>query len=319
MARVVAAEGAEPLLVVLLGPTASGKTSLSLALAENFAGEVVSCDSVAVYRELEIGTAKPTPSERRQIPHHLIDVASPTDPYTAGDYSRRARAAISGITSRGNLPIVTGGTGLYLRALIDGLFVGPERSEPLRERLRLLTARHGEGALHRVLRRLDPASAALIHANDTPKLIRAIEVSLTAGKPMSEAWQEGRDRLQGYRILRIGLEPERKALYARINRRAEEMFADGLVAETEQLLAKYGNECRPLDSLGYKQAKSVLNGTMSVADAIHAAQQGHRNYAKRQGTWFRREPEVHWLSGFGNDEEIRERASELVGKALQEQ
>jgi tRNA dimethylallyltransferase len=319
VARLVDAEGAaDPLFVVLLGPTASGKTSLSLALAAQFAGEIVSCDSVAVYRELEIGTAKPTPGERRRVPHHLIDVASPTDSYTAGDYSRQARAAISGITSRGNLPIVTGGTGLYLRALIDGLFAGPERSEPLRERLRLLTARRGEGALHRILRRLDPASAALIHANDTPKLIRAIEVGLTAGKPMSQAWQEGRNRLRGYRILRIGLQPERKALYARINQRAEEMFADGLVAETEQLLAKYGNDCRPLDSLGYKQAKSVLSGTMSMADAIHAAQQGHRNYAKRQGTWFRREPEVHWLTGFGDDERVREEAGELVERALRD-
>ncbi|HVJ08811.1 MAG TPA: tRNA (adenosine(37)-N6)-dimethylallyltransferase MiaA [Acidisarcina sp.] len=312
----VGAHSPEPLVVVLLGPTASGKTSLSLAVAEQFAGEVVSCDSVAVYRDMEIGTAKPSRAERARVPHHLIDVVSPAEPYTAGDYSRHARAALADITARGHLPVVTGGTGLYLRALVDGLFAGPERSQPLRDRLHRIRARHGEGALHRILRRLDPASAALIHPNDTPKLIRAIEVSLQAGKPMSQAWQQGRDRLKGYRILRIGLEPERKALYSRINHRAEEMFREGLVAETEQLLAKYGEDCRPLDSLGYKQAKAILNGTMTASEAIAAAQQGHRNYAKRQGTWFRREPEVHWLHGFGNEAEIREQALGLVEQAI---
>ncbi len=294
-ARPDAGGARDPLLVVLLGPTASGKTALSLEMAERFGGEIVSCDSVAVYRDLEIGTAKPTPAERTRIPHHMIDVVSPVEAYTAGDYSRGARTALRDISARGCVPIVTGGTGLYLRALIDGLFVGPERSEPLRDRLRSMTAKRGPGALHRVLRRFDPGSAALIHPNDEPKLIRAIEVSMTAGQPMSVAWQQGRDRLEGFRILRIGLEPERKALYARINQRAEEMFREGLVAETEKLMATYGEASRPLDSLGYKQAKAVLNGTLTLKDAVISAQQGHRNYAKRQLTWFRREPDVHWL------------------------
>lgn len=309
-------EKTNPLLVVLLGPTASGKTALSLAVAERFAGEIVSCDSVAVYRELEIGTAKPTPTERERVPHHLIDVVSPAEGYTAGDYSRYARAAVAAITGRGYLPIVTGGTGLYLRALIDGLFAGPERSQPLRDRLHRAMARHGDAALHRILRRVDPVSAALIHPNDTPKLIRAIEVSLMAGKPMSAVRQEGRDRLEGYRILRMGLEPDRKTLYMRINHRAEGMFAEGLVAETDLLLGKYGEECRPLDSLGYKQAKAILKGTMTSAEAIAAAQQGHRNYAKRQGTWFRREPDVHWLPGFGDEEEIVNEAFHLIARSV---
>ena len=304
--------GNQRLLIVLLGPTASGKTALSLELAERFGGEIVSCDSVAVYRELEIGTAKPTFAERERVPHHMIDVVSPVDPYTAGDYSRNARTALEDISGRGCVPIVTGGTGLYLRAMIEGLFAGPERSEPLRDRLRGLTKKHGAGALHRVLLRFDPESAALIHPNDEPKLIRAIEVSMTAGKPMSVAWQQGRERLEGFRILRIGLEPERKALYVRINQRAEEMFRDGLVAETERLIATYGEDCRPLDSLGYKQAKAVLSGTLSVAEAVVSAQQGHRNYAKRQLTWFRREPEVRWLRGFGNEAKMREQAFGLV-------
>jgi tRNA dimethylallyltransferase len=305
-------ETSNPLLIVLLGPTASGKTALSLEQAERFGGEVVSCDSVAVYRELEIGTAKPNCSERRRVPHHLIDVVSPAEPYTAGDYSRAARAALMGIVERGCVPIVTGGTGLYLRALIDGLFVGPARSQPLRDHLRLVMARHGDSALHRILRRLDPSSAALIHPNDIPKLIRAIEVCVSAGKPMSVAWEAGRERLTGYRILRIGLEPERKALYARINQRAEAMFREGLVAETEQLLAKYGEECRPLDSLGYKQAKAILKGSTTASEAIEAAQQAHRNYAKRQGTWFRREPDVRWLQGFGDVASVREEAQRMI-------
>jgi tRNA dimethylallyltransferase len=311
-------KGRDPLLVVLLGPTASGKTALSLEMAERFGGEIVSCDSVAVYRDFEIGTAKPTPVERARVPHHMIDVISPVEAYTAGNYSRSARAALADISARGRVPIVTGGTGLYLRALIDGLFVGPERSEPLRDRLRSMTAKHGQGALHRVLRRIDPASATLIHPNDEPKLIRAIEVSMTAGKPMSVAWQQGRERLQGYRILRIGLEPERKALYARINQRAEEMFREGLVAETEKLMATYDDGCRPLDSLGYKQAKAVLQGTMTLKEAVPSAQQGHRNYAKRQLTWFRREPDVHWLYGFGSEATIREQAFGLVQTAIVE-
>lgn len=310
------ASGHDPLLIVLLGPTASGKTALSLEVAERLGGEIVSCDSVAVYRELEIGTAKPTSAERARVAHHMIDVVSPKEAYTAGQYSRSARAALADISARRRVPIVTGGTGLYLRALIDGLFVGPERSEPLRDRLRSMTAKHGQGALHRVLRRFDPESAALIHPNDEPKLIRAIEVSLTAGQPMSVAWQKGRESLEGFRILRIGLEPERKALYARINQRAEEMFREGLVAETERLIGIYGESCRPLDSLGYKQAKAVLKGAMTLQEAVASAQQGHRNYAKRQLTWFRREPDVHWLRGFGDEEKIREEAFGLVEAAM---
>lgn len=302
----------DPLLVVLLGPTASGKTALSLVLAECFGGEIVSCDSVAVYRELEIGTAKPSLDERARVPHHLIDVFAPNEHCTAGDYSRLARIALQDISARNRLPIVTGGTGLYLWALIDGLFAGPQRSEELRRRLERSTERHGEGWLHRVLTRLDREAAARIHANDTPKLIRAIEVCLAARQPISEAWQAGRDALTGYRILRIGLEPERQALYTRINQRAAQMFADGLIDEMRDLVARYGDSIWALDSLGYRQARAVLRGEMSFDDAVLSAQQGHRNYAKRQLTWFRREPAVHWLQGFGDDPAIIERAMYLI-------
>jgi tRNA dimethylallyltransferase len=310
-----------PLLVVLLGPTASGKTALSLAIAKRFNGEVVSCDSVAVYRDFEIGTAKPSAAERALVAHHCIDIVSPEREYSAGDYQRDGRAAIADIAARGRLPIVTGGTGLYLRALLEGLFDGPQRSEPLRARLRRSAARHGAGWLARVLERIDPAAAERIHANDTPKLIRAIEVSLEARRPIPEAWTAGAEPLTGYRILRIGLAPERAALYQRIDARATAMFERGLVAETERLIAKYGGERRVLyprilDALGYRQARQLLAGELTEAQAIEAAQRGHRNYAKRQLTWFRREPEVRWLAGFGDDAAIQQAAMDAVAACL---
>ena len=303
----------EALAVLILGPTGSGKTALSLTLGERFSGEIVSCDSVAVYRGMDLGTAKPAHEERARLPHHLIDVADPDQPFTAGEYSRRARAALREIAGRGRLPIVTGGTGLYLRALTEGLFAGPVRQNDLRARLRRSVERHGNGWLHRLLARLDPASAERIHANDASKLIRAIEVCLAARKPLSEVMR--RDPLTGFLLLRIGLNPPRAELYARLNERCEAMFAAGLVEETRGLLERYG-PVKALDSLGYRQARGVLGGTLSMEDAIRAAQQGHRNYAKRQLTWFRREPEVHWIEGFGVEPETVTAATKLVESEL---
>lgn len=306
----------EPLLVVLLGPTASGKTALSLWLAQRLQGEIVSCDSVAVYRGFEIGTAKPSREQRRLAPHHLIDVIPPDGLITAGDYSRMARQALADIQERGHLPIVVGGTGLYLRALLEGLFAGPPRSEELRERLRRRAAERGPEWLHRLLRRVDPRAAATIHANDVPKVIRAIEICITARKQMTEMWRQGRDPLRGFRILRIGLDPDREALYQRINSRAREMFLHGLVEETRTLQDCYGDSTRPLASLGYKQAAQYLAGEISLEQAIAAAQQGHRNYAKRQMTWFRREPDVHWLHGFGSEGQVQQEALLLIQKVF---
>jgi tRNA dimethylallyltransferase len=307
----------EHLLVVVLGPTASGKTALSLALAEKFGGEIVNCDSVATVREFDIGTAKPTRDERARAPHHLFDCVDPCAYITAGEYARQARQTLREIAARGHLPIVVGGTGLYLRALLEGLFPGPQRSEELRERLRERAAARGSDYLHRILRRLDRGSAEKIHANDTPKLIRAIEVCLMSRKhgvrrKMTELWQQGRDPLQGFRILRVGLDPDRAALYDRINRRAERMFQTGLVEEAEVLLQKYGAAARSLGSLGYKQAVQFLRGELTREQAVQAAQQAHRNYAKRQITWFRREPEVTWLRGFGDDPGIQREVIALV-------
>jgi tRNA dimethylallyltransferase len=304
----------EPLLVVIVGPTASGKTALSLALAEKFEGEIVNCDSVAMYRELDIGTAKPTPAERAQAPHHLFDCVEPTDYVTAGEYARQARGVISEIAARRHLPIVVGGTGLYLRALLEGLFPGPQRSEELRERLRERTAKIGPGYLHRILTRLDRASAQKIHANDSPKLIRAIEVCLASRQKMTDLWQQGRDPLRGFRILRLGLDPDRTALYDRINQRAQRMFDNGLVEETNHLLQKYGATARPLASLGYKQAVQLLRGELTREQAAQAAQQAHRNYAKRQMTWFRREPDMTWLKGFGDAPQIQEPAIQCMAE-----
>ncbi len=300
------------MLVVILGPTASGKTALSLALAQEFGGEIVNCDSVAMYREFDIGTAKPNSAERSLAPHHLFDLADPTLDITAGDYARQARQVLTEISARHRVPIVVGGTGLYLRALLEGLFAGPPRSEGLRERLRERAADRGSAYLHKILMRLDPATAQKIHANDAPKLIRAIEVCIASRQKMSDLWQQGRDPLRGFRILRLGLDPERMALYERINSRAQRMFDEGLIEETKHLIDKYGERAGPLASLGYKQAAQFLRGDLTREQAVEAAQQGHRNYAKRQMTWFRREPDVVWLKRFGDVPEIQRQAAERV-------
>jgi len=320
----------DPLVVVVLGPTASGKTALALAIARRFGGEIVNCDSIAMYREFEVGTAKPTRAERAEIPHHLLDCVDPLADVSAGEYARQARLILRAIASREtlpsdpvrhqHLPIVSGGTGLYLRALLEGLFPGPQRSEELRERLRARVEGRGTVYLHRILERLDSAAAKRIHPNDVPKIIRAIEVCLaarrtsarTSRKTMTELWQQGREPLQGFRILRLGLNPERESLYERINQRAAKMFDDGLIEETKRLLAKYGDAARPLASLGYKQAAQFLRGELDRESALAAAQQAHRSYAKRQMTWFRREPDVHWLAGFGDDPAIQAQGVAMV-------
>jgi tRNA dimethylallyltransferase len=290
----------EPLLVVIVGPTGSGKTALSLDVAEKRNGEIVNCDSVAVYRDFEIGTAKPTPKERSRAPHHLLDIVDPREAFTAGDYARVARDTIGDIARRGRLPIVAGGTGLYLRALLEGLFEGPPRSEDL----------------HGVLKRLDPDAAASIHANDTPKLIRGIEVCISARERMSELWKRGRDPLRGFRVLKIGLNPDRNALYTRLNARAAKMFEAGLIDETRRLMDRYGDDARPLGSTGYAQAVQFLRGEIDRKLALWAAQQSHRNYAKRQITWFRREADVHWLAGFGDEPELQKAAIEIVEREI---
>jgi tRNA dimethylallyltransferase len=271
---------------------------------------------VALYRDFDIGTAKPTREERVRVPHHLFDVADPIAQVTAGEYARQARQVLREISARHKLPIVVGGTGLYLRALLEGIFPGPRRSEELRERLRSRSRIKGRGYLHRLLARLDKPAANKIHPHDAPKLIRAIEICLASRQQMTAIWKQGREPLLGFHILRLGLDPDRKALYQRINQRAQQMFAAGLVEETARLRAKYGDQAWALGSLGYRQAGQLMRGELSREAAVAAAQQGHRNYAKRQMTWFRREPDVRWLRGFGTDAAIIAQASALIESHL---
>ncbi len=293
-------------LLVIAGPTGSGKSGLAVRAALQCGGEVVNCDSIQVYRHFDIGAAKLTIEERRGVPHHLIDVAEPDELFTAGDYARLARRAVGEIRERGGVPIVCGGTGFYLRALLDGLFEGPTRDEALRARLMEREGRR-KGALHRILRRLDAAAAARIHPNDLQKTLRAVEVCLSGRPTLSEHWAGGREALEGFDVRRVILEPPRAELYRRIGERLEKMFEGGLIEETERILAMgYGAESKPFASLGYKQALGVARGALTRAEAIEEAKRETRHYAKRQATWFRRGPGER-MAGFGDEEAVEER------------
>jgi tRNA dimethylallyltransferase len=294
-----------PRLVVVLGPTASGKSKLGIRLAEKLGGEILVCDSTQVYRHFDIGTAKVPAAEQQGIAHHLVDLCEPAEIFTAGDYRRRARAALDDLRRRKILPILTAGTGLYLRALLEGLADAPQRSEEMRTRLRQLTEKHGPVHLHRVLARLDPESAARISSPDTQKIIRAIELRLLTGKPMGEIHRSGRDALQGYETIKIGLLPPRAALYARIHARTDAMLAAGWLNEVRALVVSgVPPDAKPFQFIGYSQLREHLAGQLSEKDAVHQIQQATRRFAKRQLTWFRKEAGVHWLAGFGDAPEI---------------
>jgi tRNA dimethylallyltransferase len=303
-------------LVAVAGPTGSGKSELALALARRFGGEIVNCDSLQVYRHFDIGTAKLPPQDRRGIPHHLLDILDPDQLFTAGEYARLARQALATISARQSLPIVAGGTGFYLRALLDGLFEGPQRDQPLRDRL-AARERQRPGALHRLLRRFDSEAARRIHANDVPKVTRALEVCLLSRRPVTELFRAGRAALEGYRVLKIGLLPDREALYDRLNLRCAAMFEAGLAAEVRRILALgFSASAKPFESHGYKQALQLLAGELNPREAVFYAQRNTRQYAKRQITWFRRETGLVWLKGFGEEPRIRDEACELVASFL---
>ncbi len=285
---------ASPALAIL-GPTASGKSRLGTSLAIHFNGEIVSCDALQVYRLMDIGTAKPHYGERRTVPHHMLDLREPGEDFSAGDYQRLGREALCLIRTHGRIPIVVGGTGFYLRALIDGLFEGPGRSEELRNRMRKILQRGGISRLYRALLRADPRIAARVSPADSSRIIRAYELYLMTGKPMSW-WQERpADKLEGFRWLKLAIAWPREILYQRINGRVEEMFNAGFVEEVRGLLRNYSGECHALKAIGYRQIADFMGGKCSLQQAILDTQQESRRYAKRQLTWFRSLPDVVWL------------------------
>ena len=299
-------------LVVILGPTASGKSALGTDLAERLGGEILVCDSTQVYRHFDIGTGKVPAAEQRLIPHHLVDLVEPDEVFTAGEFRRRAIGVLEDLRRRGKLPIITAGTGLYLRALLEGLADAPERSEELRERLRQRAAKHGPLDLYRLLARMDKQAAARIAPRDTQKIIRAIEIRLLAGKSVGEVHRRGRSALAGYEIRKIGLQPPRDSLYARINARVESMIAAGWANEVRGLIARgIPADAKPFQFIGYSDLREVLTGsegssadTRAIADTVPRIQQATRRFSKRQGTWFRKEEKVLWLPGFGDDPRI---------------
>lgn len=303
-----------PRLVVILGPTASGKSALGISLAKKLGGEILVCDSTQVYRHFDIGTAKVPVTERHEIRHHLIDLVEPSEVFTAGDYRRHAHAVLEDLESRHKLPILTAGTGLYLRALLEGLADAPTRSEELRERMREIATCRDAGHLHRILRRLDPETAARIAPRDAQKIIRALEIRLLAGKPVAEVHRGSRGPLEGYRITKIGLLPSRPALYEKIHARVEAMISAGWVEEVRRLLSQgVPGGAKPFQFIGYSELREHLEGRMPLEEAVAQIQQATRRFAKRQITWFRKEPGVTWLPNFGNDPGAIPASIEIVG------
>lgn len=287
-----------------------------MALARQLNGEIVNCDSLQVYRGFDIGTAKPDAKDLAEIPHHLIDIADPSEEFTAGDFARRAGELIPTITDRKKLPVVAGGTGFYLKALVDGLVEGPPRDETVRERLAALEKRRA-GSLHRVLRVWDPVGAERIHAADVQKLIRALEVMLLERQPLSKIYTKVRIPSTSLRVYQVGIDPPRQALYARLDRRSQSMLDRGLIEETRALLESGVPEsAKPFGAIGYKQALSVLRRELSPELALEEMQRDTRRYAKRQWTWFRRDKRVNWVNGFGDESSTHRKVVELLHKTL---
>jgi tRNA dimethylallyltransferase len=300
-------------LIAIVGPTGAGKSSLGITVAARFGGEVVCCDSTQVYRYFDIGTAKVRPAEQRGIRHHLMDLLEPHEIFTAGEYRQRALGVLEDLRRRDRLPVFTVGTGLYLRALLEGLSAAPTRSEELRERLRRIAEARGHEHLHRVLAGLDAAAAQRIAPPDVPKIIRALEVRLLSGKPMTQLHRAGRPKLEGYHAIKIGLMPPRAALHERIGRRVDAMIASGWVDEVRRLIERgTPREAKPFQFIGYGELLAHVTGEISLEAAVASIRQATRRYAKRQLTWFRRETGVKWFEGFGDEPGIASAAAEYL-------
>ncbi len=303
-------------VIVVLGPTASGKSRLGLALAEHFGGEIISCDALQIYRFMDIGTAKATPAERSRIRHHALDLRDPGEDFSAGDYQRIARESLKAIRQRGVLPLVVGGTGFYLRALIDGLFEGPGRSDDLRARMRRIVRRRGTGCLYNALRRVDRQTAARISPADSVRIIRAYEIYLLTGRTMHWWQSQPRDALCGYRWLKLGIAVPRPLLNDRINQRVEEMFEMGFIEEVRGLLEQYPRDCQAFKAIGYREVAAHLEGRLSLRQAIEETQQASRQYAKRQMTWFGSDPGIVWVDGTLDPPVLEARATQLAAGFL---
>ena len=299
--------------VAVLGPTATGKSALAVTLAERYRGEIISCDSTAVYRGFDIGTDKTPVAGRRGIPHHLIDIANPTDEYTAAQYARDAAAAVRDIHGRGRLPIVAGGTGFYYRALTRGLFPGPSRDAALRGRLESIAERKGLAAVHRLLARVDPASAARIQPRDLKRMVRALEVYFLTGRPLTEHFAATAAPLPEFQVLPIALRLPPAEISARVVRRVDEQFDRGLLNEMRGLLERGVPEtARPFGGLVYRQALEFLHGVRDEAATRALIAQENRRYARRQLIWFRKEPNLLWLDGPGDAPSTIAAATRLI-------
>ncbi len=305
-------------LVAIVGPTATGKTALGVALAEALGGEIISCDSTAVYRGIDIGTDKPTMEERRGIPHYLIDNVDPRETYSAAQFARDAAAVAHDIRARGKWPILVGGTGFYYRALVRGLFPGPARHDDIRARLERVAARRGVEALHRWLSRVDPDSALRIMPRDLKRLVRALEVYLVTGRPLTAHFADTVSPLAGWQVLTLGLIDPRPDLEPRVARRVEAQFARGVVAEVEGLIAAGVPEtAHAFSGLVYRQIIEMRQGVRDEAATRALIVRENMRYARRQVMWFRKEPDVRWLHGPGSDPAIQAEALALVRELVE--
>ena len=303
-------------LVAVVGPTGSGKSDLGIRIARELAGEIVGCDALQIYKQLDIGTAKVPPSERGGIAHHLVDLVPPDQEFSAADYIKLAAPVIEDITRRKKLPVVVGGTGLYLRALRRGLFEGPGRSPEVRERLTKIAERRGTKGLHRVLERWDRASAEQIHPNDRVRIIRALEVWLESGQPMSELMGARRSPLPGFQVILVGLSLSREELEKRIGRRVERMFARGFADEVRALCREHGENLPAFKAIGYRETMDYLADGLDEGRLLKAITLATTQYAKRQMTWFRREEGVEWFGGSGDDASVQDAVLQYLGQEL---